>query len=66
MTGLPRPRGSSYEVGDDGSLARISASVGTKQAAACWVVVTPAGRFAYTTNTGSNTVSGFEIGSDGA
>jgi 6-phosphogluconolactonase len=57
---------SSYAVGGDGSLASISASVPTGQTAACWVVVTPDGRFTYTTNTGSNSVSGYEIGSDGS
>jgi 6-phosphogluconolactonase len=57
---------SSYTVGADGSLGTISASVPDFQAAACWVVVTPDGRFAYTTNTGSNNVSGYEIGSDGS
>jgi 6-phosphogluconolactonase len=35
----------------------ISASVGNTQSAACWVVITPNGRYAYTTNTASNTIS---------
>ena len=35
----------------------VSASVGTTQAAACWVVITPNGRYAYTTNTASGTIS---------
>ena len=35
----------------------VSASVGTTQSAACWVVVTPNGRYAYTTNTASGTIS---------
>ena len=39
----------------------ISASVGTTQSAACWVVVTPNGRFAYVTNTGSGTISSYAI-----
>ncbi len=34
---------SSYEVDDDGSLHTVSASIGTNQTAACWVVVTPDG-----------------------
>jgi 6-phosphogluconolactonase len=45
--------------------AVISASVGTLQSAACWVAVTPNGRFAYVTNTGSGTTSLFHIGRDG-
>jgi 6-phosphogluconolactonase len=56
---------SSYRLRGNGSLRTISASVGTGQTAACWVVVTPNGRFTYTTNTGSNSVSGYEIGRGG-
>jgi 6-phosphogluconolactonase len=43
----------------------ISASVGTQQSAACWVAITPNGRYAYTTNTGSGTISLFSIARDG-
>lgn len=39
----------------------ISASVGTTQTAACWVVVTPNGRHAYVTNTGSGTISSYSV-----
>lgn len=52
---------SSYEVGRNGALHLISGSVGTTETAACWVVLTEDGRFAYTTNAGSNTVSGYAI-----
>jgi len=45
--------------------AVISASVGTQQTAACWVAITPNGRYAYVTNTGSGTVSLYRIGRDG-
>ncbi|HEV2126837.1 MAG TPA: beta-propeller fold lactonase family protein, partial [Chloroflexota bacterium] len=44
---------SSYQVNSGGGLHTRSASVGTHQTAACWVVVTNNGKFAYTTNTGS-------------
>jgi 6-phosphogluconolactonase (cycloisomerase 2 family) len=57
---------SSYEVDRNGVLATISASVGTNQTANCWAVVTPNGRFAYVTNTGSGSISGYSIGFDGA
>jgi 6-phosphogluconolactonase len=43
----------------------ISASVGTQQSAACWVAITPNGRFAYVTNTGSGTTSLYRIARDG-
>jgi 6-phosphogluconolactonase (cycloisomerase 2 family) len=56
---------SSYEVDPLGILATISPSVGTNQTANCWVVVTPNGRFAYVTNTGSGSISGYRIGFDG-
>ena len=45
--------------------AVISAAVPTQQTAACWVAVTPNGRHAYTTNTGSGSVSLFHVGADG-
>lgn len=43
----------------------ISPSVGTTQSAACWVVVTPNGRFAYVTNTGSDTISSYRVARNG-
>lgn len=52
---------SSYRIGSDGSLITISASVPTTETAACWVVITKDGRFAYTTNAGSATISGYRI-----
>ena len=39
----------------------VSASVGTTQTAACWVVVTPDGRHAYVTNTGSGTIGRYSV-----
>lgn len=35
----------------------VSGSIPNTQSAACWVVVTPNGRYAYTTNTASGTIS---------
>ena len=57
---------SSYELDDQGMLTTISASVATNQTAICWVVVTPNGRFAYGTNTGSGSISGYRIDFEGA
>jgi 6-phosphogluconolactonase len=56
---------SSYEIDRQGVLTTISLSVGTNQTANCWVVVTPNGRFAYVTNTGSGSISGYAIDFDG-
>ena len=52
---------SSYELADDGSLRVVSPSVPTTETAACWIVVTHNGRFAYASNTGSGTVSGYRV-----
>jgi 6-phosphogluconolactonase (cycloisomerase 2 family) len=51
---------------NQGNLEAISSSVPTNQTAACWVVVTPDGKYAYTTNTGSSSVSGFEVSPSGS
>lgn len=56
---------SSYDVDDDGKIQVISGSVPTKQLAACWIAVTPDGRFTYTTNNGSGSISGYAIGFGG-
>lgn len=56
---------SSYAVNGDGTLTTAAASVPTTQTAACWVVVTPDGRYAYTTNAGSASISGYRIAFDG-
>jgi 6-phosphogluconolactonase len=58
---------SSYDVDDAESPPElVSASVPTHQTAACWVAVTKNGRFAYTTNTGSGTVTGYGVARHGA
>lgn len=43
----------------------VSASVPTTQTAACWVVITPNGKFAYTGNAGSNSLSSYRISRGG-
>ena len=50
---------------DDGVLNVLAGPVPTNQSAACWVVATRSGRFAYTTNTGSASVSGYSVTTDG-
>ncbi len=57
---------SSYELADDGNLAVVSPSVDTTETAACWIVITRNSRFAYASNTGSGTISGYRIACDGA
>jgi 6-phosphogluconolactonase len=55
----------SYALAASGTLTPITASISTAGAAACWVTITSDGRFAYTTNAGSNTVAGFAIDAAG-
>jgi 6-phosphogluconolactonase (cycloisomerase 2 family) len=57
---------SSYAVGANGKLTPISLGVPTLAAATCWNVVTPDGKFVYTSNAGSATISGFLISKNGA
>ncbi|MGA8489115.1 MAG: beta-propeller fold lactonase family protein [Terriglobales bacterium] len=57
---------SSYFVSDNGSVHTISASAADNQTAPCWVALTSDGRFAYTTNTGSGTVSGYGVAYGGS
>jgi 6-phosphogluconolactonase len=57
---------SSYEILKTSQLKTITASAKTtNQLAACWVVVSKNGKYAYTSNTASGTISGFAIKPDG-
>jgi 6-phosphogluconolactonase len=56
---------SSYAV-SDGGLAVISGAVPDFGTAACWLVVTGNGRYAYTSNTGSGQVSSYRVRDDGS
>src|SRR4051812_10439554 len=54
---------SSYRLAGNGTARVIIASLPVGQGAACWVAITPDGRFAYTGNA-SGSISGFAIGRD--
>lgn len=56
---------SSYNVAN-GGLSVVSASVPTGQTAACWIAVSKNGKFAYSTNAGSGSVSAYRVGTDGS
>jgi 6-phosphogluconolactonase (cycloisomerase 2 family) len=56
---------SSYRPGENGALLTVSASLPVGQGAACWVAVSPNGRFAYTGNAAGG-ITGFAIGRDGS
>jgi len=57
---------SSYVIGNGGDLAVASGAVSTYQGAPCWAIVTRNGRFGYTANAHSGTISGFAIATDGS
>ena len=58
---------SSYNQAGNGILTPVSKSISTGgQAAPCWLIVDPAGRFAYTANAGGSSISGFAIANDGS
>jgi 6-phosphogluconolactonase (cycloisomerase 2 family) len=62
----PGSAASSYRIDErSGAATLISASVPNTQAAACWVAVTPNGRYAYTANAGSSSVSSYRIARTG-
>jgi 6-phosphogluconolactonase (cycloisomerase 2 family) len=62
---------STYRIGEEededgqATLTTISKSVPDTQTAACWIVVTRDGRFAFTSNTGSGTISSYTVSTGG-
>ena len=56
---------SSYRLTRDGRLETVSGAAPTGLTAACWVVVSPDGRFVYSADAGSNAISGYRAGPDG-
>jgi 6-phosphogluconolactonase (cycloisomerase 2 family) len=59
---------SSYRIGEhnEPALNIVSPAVANGEAAACWVAVTPNGRYAYTANAGASSVSSYGIDYKGA
>ena len=55
---------SSYRLSDD-TLDAISGAVADTQMASCWISVTKSARLAYVSNTGSGTISSFQISGKG-
>jgi 6-phosphogluconolactonase len=52
-------------VTNDGNLTVVSASVATHQTAACWVTVSKDGKYAYTGNPTSDSLTGFKVANNG-
>jgi 6-phosphogluconolactonase (cycloisomerase 2 family) len=56
---------SSYAIAGNGSLTPITPGVVDHQGAACWVAVTDNGKYAYTANASTSSLSGYAIDNDG-
>jgi 6-phosphogluconolactonase (cycloisomerase 2 family) len=56
---------SSYHVAEN-HFAVVSPSVPDDQSAACWLVVNGNGKYAYTANAGSGSISSYSVGRDGS
>jgi 6-phosphogluconolactonase len=56
---------SSYDIQEDGTLVTLASAVPTTESAACWVETSRDGRYAFTTNAGSSSISAFKIDPDG-
>jgi DNA-binding beta-propeller fold protein YncE len=52
-------------VGADGKLTAVSQSVPALAAGNCWNAITPDGTRVYTSNSGSDSISGYNIAKDG-
>jgi 6-phosphogluconolactonase len=57
---------SSYSLSKEGRVNVITGAVDTHQGAPCWLVTSKDGRYAYTANGGTGTISGFSVDKDGA
>jgi 6-phosphogluconolactonase (cycloisomerase 2 family) len=57
---------SSYAQSATGALSVVSAAAPTLQRAPCWLIVDASGRFAYSANAGSATLTGFRVDAQGA
>src|SRR5262245_61832794 len=65
QTGTPRGSSTSTYRIDDETLEPISKAVPNFQTSNCWVRFTPNGRYAYTGNTGSGSVSSYRVSPTG-
>lgn len=56
---------SSYHV-DGAEFQVVSPSVGTTQTSACWIAVSKNGKYAYSTNAASGSISSYQVSADGS
>lgn len=57
---------SSYTINPDGTITAITQSLQTLGDGNCWNVITPNGQWVYVDNSGTSTVAGFSVGTNGA
>lgn len=58
---------SSYTIATNGDLTSVSPAVNApNQKAACWIMTTKNGKYAYTTNAGTGVITGFRVYNSGA
>lgn len=57
---------SSYALASNGVITPITSALPTTQSAACWVAITRDGQYAFTTNTGSSTISSLMVNENGS
>jgi 6-phosphogluconolactonase (cycloisomerase 2 family) len=57
---------SSYQLNADATLSLISGSVANMQTDVCWVLITNDGRYVYTANFGSGTISSYSLSPSGS
>ncbi len=57
---------SSYQLNTDGTITVISGSIPNDQTDICWVLITKDGRYVYTTNFGSGTISSYSLSPSGS
>ena len=57
---------SSYRFSGAAGVAPISSAVADTQSAACWVALSGNGRYAFTTNAGSGSISSYQVGLGGS
>lgn len=57
---------SSYALSSQGDVTPVTPAVPDQQGAPCWIVITRNGRYAYTTNATSASISGYRVDPDGS
>jgi 6-phosphogluconolactonase len=57
---------SSYTINANGTITAISQSLHTFGDGNCWNAITPNGKFVYADNSGTSTIAGFSVGSNGS